>query len=108
MKLSVVRGGGLAGMATETELASSALPPEEAHVLGEKVEQSGLLNLASDQASKPSHPDEFQYELTVDHDGGSHTVRLPEGALPDGVRSLFEWADARPEGERRIVPPGGS
>jgi hypothetical protein len=107
MRLSVVRGGGLAGMVTRTDLDSAALPPGEAGALGEKVEQSGLLSMPQEPAAGPSHPDELQYELTVDHDGGSHTVRMPEGALPDEVRSLIEWADSRPERERRIVPPGG-
>jgi emfourin len=108
MKLSVKRGGGLAGIATRTELESAALPPAEAQALDEKVSESGLLSMPPQPATPPSHPDELQYELTVDRDGDSHTVRLPEGALPDEVRSLIEWADARPEREQRIVPPGGS
>jgi hypothetical protein len=108
MKLSVKRGGGLAGIATRTDLSSTSLPPAEARRLDEKVSESGLLSMTPQPESSPARPDELQYELTVDLDGDSHTVRLSEGALPDPVRSLIEWADARPERKHRIVPPGGS
>jgi hypothetical protein len=95
MKLSVVRGGGIAGMTTRTELSSESLPPADARALEQKVAGSGLLDMPSEPAPRAATPDEFQYELTVDHDAGSHTVRVPEGDLPDGVRSLIEWAEEK-------------
>jgi hypothetical protein len=107
MKLSIKRGGGLAGITTRTELESAALPPADARALDEKVSESGLMSMPPEPPPSPSHPDEQLYEVSVDREGGSHTVRLPEGALPDEVRSLIEWADSRPERQQRIVPPGG-
>jgi hypothetical protein len=95
-------------MAVGTVLSSSELPPDDAGLLDDKIAGSGLLGMsATAGADAPApHPDEMQYELTVEGPAGSHTVRAREGALPDGVRSLIEWAEARPERERRIVPPG--
>jgi hypothetical protein len=106
MKLSVLRGGGLAGMVTRTELASDALPAEKADELHEKVLQSGVLDLPAEAPPPDRHPDELQYELTVEHEGGAHTVRLPETKLPEEVRSLIEWADSVPERKEEMGPPG--
>jgi hypothetical protein len=106
MKLSVVRGGGLAGMVTRTELASDSLSPDDARELHEKVEQAGVLAMPEELPPAKPHPDELNYELTVEHEGRERTVRLSESTLPEKVRSLIAWADSRPEREHRIEPPG--
>jgi hypothetical protein len=107
MKLSIVRGGGLAGMVTRTELASEALSEDDARKLREKVEQAGLLAMPESLPPAEAHPDELNYELTVEHEGRERTVRLSESTLPEEVRSLIAWADSVPEREHRIEPPGG-
>jgi hypothetical protein len=106
MKLSVVRGGGLAGMVKRTELASDALSAEDADKLHRKVEQAGLLESAEAPEAEPAHPDELSYEVTIEQEGRQHTVRAPESALPDAVRALVDWADSLPEGKTTIQPPG--
>jgi hypothetical protein len=107
-KLSIVRGGGLAGVAVGTVLSSSALPREDAGLLDEKIARSGLLGMTAESGGGAArHADEMQYELTVEGPHGSHSVRAREGALPDEVRSLIEWAETRPEREQRIVSAGG-
>jgi hypothetical protein len=95
VKLSVVSGGGIAGIMTRTEVSSASLSPADARVLEQKVAESGLLEMPLEPARQTSQPDELQYELTVEHDEGSHTVRVPEGDLPDGVRSLIQWAEEK-------------
>jgi len=106
MKLSVVRGGGLAGMVTRTELASDKLSAEDAKALHEKVAGAGLLEPHTDAPSPPSHPEDLSYELTVEHEGRTRTVRLRESAMPEEVRSLIEWSDSLPERQMVIEPPG--
>jgi Emfourin len=105
MKLTIVRGGGLAGMVTSTELSSDALPVEEASRLREMIQQAGLLALPQTITSEERYPDQLQYELTVEDDGQQHTVRVSESALPESVRSLIAWVDSVPQRQDRIGPP---
>src|SRR5262249_11364550 len=105
MKLTIVRGGGLAGMVTRTELSSDALPVEEASRLREMIQQSGLLALPQVITSEERHPDQLQYELTVEDAGQQRTVRVSESALPESVRSLIAWVDSVPQRQDRIGPP---
>jgi hypothetical protein len=107
MKLSILRGGGLSGRTIRTEVTSDSLSPEDAKALHERVVESGVLTMPPDPPAAPAHPDEFEYELTVDHGDGSHTVHRPQSALSPELRSLIKWADAHPESEHASVPPGG-
>ena len=97
MKLTITRGGGLAGLTRQTEVASEALPPGDATKLHELVEGSGLLSEAAPKEAPPTHPDEMSYEVTVEDQGRARTQRFTEQTLPDSVRSLIAWADSRPE-----------
>jgi hypothetical protein len=106
MKLSVVRAGGVSGIVSRTEVASGALKPEDAEALQNKVRESGILDMSAEPSQQRPVPDEFQYELTVEDGDRTHTVRAPEGELPQNVRSLITWADSVPGGERKLGPPG--
>lgn len=103
MKLTIIRGGGLAGITRQTELASEALPPGEATKLHELVEGAGLLGEAAPQEAPPAHPDEMSYEVSVEHQGRARTRRFTEQTLPDQVRRLIAWIDSRPERGQSIV-----
>ena len=105
MKLTVVRGGGLAGLASQAELSADALPPAEAAKLSELVDGAGLLAEAEPREAPPAHPDEMSYEVSVEQEGHARTLRFTEQTLPDSVRSLIEWVDSRPEHRKSIVPP---
>lgn len=103
MKLTIVRGGGLAGLTRQTELASDALPEGEAAKLQELVE--GAARVAEDVPREaPGHPDEMSYEVCVEDQGRTRTLRFTEQTLPEPVRSLIAWADSRPEVRQSIVP----
>lgn len=97
MKLTITRGGGLAGLTRQTEVASDALPPGEAATLHEQVEAAGLLGEAAAKEAPPRQPDEMSYEVTVEERGQTRTHRFTEQTLPDSVRSLIAWADSKPE-----------
>jgi hypothetical protein len=106
MKLSVVRGGGLAGVVTKTEVASDAMSPEDASALHDKVAQAGLLEPTQAPPSGHAHPDELSYELTVEHAGRHRTLRVRESSMPEAVRALVAWTDSRPERKTTIERPG--
>jgi hypothetical protein len=91
----------VAGLVTRTELDGDELPPDEAAELRERVAASGLMEVPSGSAAA-AHPDEQRYELTVTDGDGDHVVRLGERELPEGVRSLVEWADGHPRRRQRV------
>jgi emfourin len=107
VKLTVVRGGGLAGLSSQAELSADALPPAEATKLSELVDGAGLLGEAAPREAEapPAHPDEMSYEVSVEQEGRARTLRFTEETLPDSVRSLIAWIDSRPEHRKSIVPP---
>ncbi|HEX8068055.1 MAG TPA: protealysin inhibitor emfourin [Thermoleophilaceae bacterium] len=107
MKVSVVRGGGLAGLVTRTAVEADALDPEHAGELRSRVERAGVLDMPEEPPAGERGPDELAYSLTVEADGRERTVRMPEHALPDSVRELIDWIDAVPGREESIGPPGG-
>ena len=104
MKVTIVRGGGLAGIVTETEVDSDQLTPEDADTLEVQVKDAGLSSVSDDE-TPPSHADEVSYRVTVDDGGESQSVTLREGSMPDAVRSLIAWIDTVPGHKKRISPP---
>jgi hypothetical protein len=102
VKLSVVRGGGLAGIVTRTEVSSDDLPPAKATELDEQIERSGLRALPPKLEPEKPSPDELRYDITVEHAGAKHTVRAADTVLPDGVRDLIAWLDALPQRRETI------
>jgi hypothetical protein len=104
LKLTIVRGGGLAGLTRETELASDALPDDEAATLHELVAgaESGCEEVSRDAPSVL--PDEMSYEVSVEDEGQTTTRRYTEQTLPESLRSLIAWVDSRPERRQSIVP----
>jgi hypothetical protein len=102
MRVTVVRGGGLAGLVTRTELDDAALPPADAAALREHAQRAGLLGDAPATAAPTTHPDEMQYELRVEDAGKTRALRFSDTTLPDPARELLQWIDARPERSERV------
>ena len=88
MNVSIVRGGGIAGVATRTRLASDALPKEACERLRELA---SAVAPADDAAAR--HPDETLYKVEVNGVIATHT----ETTLPEPVRALIDFVDERPE-----------
>jgi hypothetical protein len=92
VRLFVIRGGGLAGVTTRTEVDSGSLGARE---LAERVESARLWDRAEPPAGSPG-ADETRYEISVEHEGRRRTLRVAEGDLPDDLRALVAWADGVP------------
>lgn len=106
-KLSIVRGGGLAGLVTRSELSSDALSDDDVGLLENYVQNAGMLTYAAtepDDASQPN-PDEFNFEVTIERDGASRTVRAPESAMPEALAALVAWMEKHPHTERSVERP---
>ena len=99
MLVTIVRGGGLAGLLRRTELDSAELPPDA-------VAELTLLvgNLPSESPSAASLPDELRYELIVDEGGATTTLRPTEQTLSEDERLLIAVVDGRPESVESVEP----
>lgn len=106
MKMSIVRGGGFAGLVTVTTADTAALAPEDARTLRAKVEQAGLFDLPEHMSGPPGQPHPFTYALTVEDQGRAHTVRVSEEDLPESLGSLISWVSSVPGRQERVLPPG--
>jgi hypothetical protein len=106
MKLSIVRGGGLAPVVTRTELDADHLAPDATGAFHEKVAAVGPLE-EPPSAREAALPDELQYEVTLEDGGEKRSAQFSDSSLPSSLRALIEWADARPEQTTQIEPLGG-
>ena len=102
LKLTITRGGGLAGLTRQTELASDALPDDEAANLHDQVAGAEWLQEDAAREAPTGHPDEMSYEVTVEEQGQTTTRRFTEQTLPESLRSLIAWVDSRPEHSQSI------
>jgi hypothetical protein len=102
LKVTITRGGGLAGISRQTELASDALAEDDAATLRDQVAGSDWLDEET-RAAPEMHPDEMSYEVTVEDQGQATTRRFTEQTLPESLRSLIAWVDGRPERSQSIV-----
>ena len=104
MKVSVVRGGGLAGVATATTLDSDDLSEPDAETLRANVEAAQLNQLVPGHG--PSQPDRFSYEVTV-ADGDQHqTIRVREQDLSAQLRDLITTVQTAPARRQEVLRPG--
>ena len=104
MKVSIVRGGGLAGIVTRTEVESDALAADEEQTMREHAARLG--ELALEPAHEEPEPDSLSYEITIEDNGETQQVRLFDDQLPEPLRALIEWATSVPEREEHIEAPG--
>lgn len=106
MRVSVVRGGGLAGLIRTVSADSDQLAPDDRRELAALVRQTGLLGAPAAGSGAPE-PDRFTYTVTVEDHGHSRTVAFPERSLPAEVRNLISWVNTVSGHEETIGPPGG-
>jgi hypothetical protein len=94
--VSIIRGGGMAGVATRTQIASDALPKEAC----ERLRTLASAVAPADDAAV-RHPDETLYKVEVD----GRTANYTETTLPEPVRALIAFVDERPEREDGLALP---
>lgn len=106
MKVSIVRGGGIAGLVTTTSADTEALASEHAQRLRDMVARCGLRDLPGNPPAGPAGPDRFSYRLTLEDEGGTHTVGLREEDLTEDLDALIAWVGSVPGHTERVGPPG--
>jgi hypothetical protein len=101
VNVSIIRGGGIGGIATRTQLASEALPAEAGRQL--EALASAVAPASDPGGGGASHPDETLYKVQVDGVTATHT----ETTLPEPVRALIDFVSERPERREGLAKPKG-
>ncbi len=96
MKLTIRRGGGIAGMVARTELDAAALPEPAAEAFAAALHSPGMQKPPAPPPARP-WPDAQLYELSLEGAESPLTVHFTDQNLPEDVRQLLAWVDGRPE-----------
>lgn len=96
MRAELVRGGGFAGLRFTAAVDGDALSLDERRALEELIAEAGFWSLpAVIPPVAPPGADRYRYQITIDGDGRRHVVTAPESAIPEKLRPLVEWLEAR-------------
>jgi hypothetical protein len=102
--VTVVRGGGLAGLVNSTAVDTSALDSADAEALRARVRRASLADTITD-AGAP-RPDREIVEVLIEDDQGAMTTLANADDLSPGVRELIEWVESAPGRTEQLGPPG--
>jgi hypothetical protein len=102
VKVTIVRGGGLGGISTRTELDDDGLPDDDSRRRFADVVGRAKPHARTPAPAGRSVPDQTLYEVQLDDGKDEVKARFDDQNLPEEVRHLVEWVDARPEKKHRI------
>ena len=88
MRIEFTRSGGFAGMRVAKVLNTDVMPEAEALALKELVKSAEFFDLPESLRSRGA--DRFQYDITIESDGRTHTVKADEGAIPPALAPLVK------------------
>jgi hypothetical protein len=94
MRISFKRSGGFAGLPSQhqsVELDTEKLPAEKAQELQQLVEGARPFDQLSQPESASKARDAYQYDLTIEHEGRTHSIRATDGAVPKQLQPLIRW-----------------
>ena len=90
LRIQFERRGGFAGIALGTSIDLDTLPAAERERIQALVESADFFSLPPNMGSQEPGGDRFQYTVTVQSAGRSHTVRTDDAGAPPALRSLLE------------------
>ncbi len=94
MRVTLEQSGGFAGLMITKTIDTHDLSPTEAQQLEQWVKDSNFFQLTSIVEASPQS-DRFGYVLSVEENGRSHSIEMSETNVPEKVRLLIEWVQAR-------------
>ncbi len=83
------RSGGFSGASTDVEIDSSELSLVDAEVLKLLIDRSGFFEAFVSGNTFLNMPDQFRYNITIEHMGKRRTLELSDGSIPDLFRPLI-------------------
>jgi hypothetical protein len=89
MKIFLERSGGIAGRTVLVSVNTADLTAGESIEVKQMVEKAGFFQLPEKMGSPM--PDQFQYRLTIEQKGRSHSVLVQGEKMPEPLRQLVNW-----------------
>lgn len=90
--MTVEKSGGFAGLIQTRSVDSKDLSANDAAMLTELLEHSGLYE-ASREAPAPSQPDRFQYTVALENAGEIRAASASEEACSPGLKALIDFVE---------------
>jgi hypothetical protein len=87
--ISFTRYGGFAGRTNQAEIDSSELDDAEAGELRHMIVRSGFFEVLALNPQVLQMPDQFSYEITIEHGGKKRTLELNDTNVPELLRPLI-------------------
>ena len=85
------RSGGFTGISTSVEIDSRELASGEAEELKLLIVHSGFFEAVTSANNFVNMPDQFQYNITIEHTGKRRTLEFSDGSAPDLFRPLINY-----------------
>ena len=85
------RSGGFTGASSRIEIKSKDLDSGEAEALQELIDRSGFFEAFAYRGEFLGMPDQFRYQITIEHMGKKRTLELSDGNMPDLIRPLVNY-----------------
>jgi hypothetical protein len=93
MLVHCVRTGGIAGLRLRAEVDSEQLPPAQKREMKKLVEEAKLFDQPAKSRAR-AMPDQFQYEITVEDEGKTHSFVTSDREASDELLELVGWLTA--------------
>lgn len=90
MHIQFERSGGFTGIPLATSLDSETLSPEEVDALQKELDQARFFDLPAKIQTPGTGADRFEYRITVEKEGRSHTIEVGEGSIPETLQPLVQ------------------
>lgn len=87
--IEFIRSGGFIGTTTRAAIQSTELEEAEAEELNLLIDRSGFFEAMVLERSYLNLPDQFHYQITIEHGGKKRKLELVEGSIPDTFRPLI-------------------
>ena len=97
------RSGGFTGGSTRAELSSQDLDSVLAEELALLIERSGFFEAVVLENRFLNMPDQFIYEITIEHKGKRRKLELSDGNMPDLFRPLINFLVGVARKQRRMT-----
>jgi hypothetical protein len=91
MRIRFERTGGFGNVPLRAEIDSAQLPLDRARELERLVETARPFDQPPQPQSSAPVSDDFQYEITIEEGGRTHTIRTSDAAASDDLKLLFDF-----------------
>ncbi len=95
MKIFLKRTGGFTGIPFSVTVDTDLLEEEEKDAIVALVESAQFFSLPGKIPSSGPEADRFQYRITIERSGESHTVEAGESSIPSPLQPLIAHLMAR-------------